>query len=644
MYLFYLFFLLNALVLLGQDTHSKAVLPQAAVPDSLHPYVTPWLQTIFGDTLPSPFIVIAVQPNFCPRCEAYFPYIADLVTSIDSSLSKHTVLIFHSISSHSTQQLAKHYPYKNFSHIFYDSTGIIRKIVPLGLPYCLIFDNTGKILFQTPLFGKINTEQLSTTLKEALAKRQPLKVSDQQRRQFETFYFSHRSSTQPRSQNDCFIPLSSSNHFARQRSQVLVLPSAYSTEENIPIKISFSTHTLITLNFLTNTFTAFSFTADSLSSLHRNSAYTLPRSILTRFVTLDTQNLKSVERQGLLRPIFSSEFDIDDTTFMQFVYLPSISYEATYDSATHQYDTTIAARTTLCGLVFKIREGKLHLDTLESYEVMTDLAFSYVENLLEVGVTSSNQRYVLLQITRGIPYKTYFIKNENILNDQFYDSAYAFALYFPTTQEFQILPILLPSLYRKLKIGYGVSIGPIGALLSPTTCAALYPLSPYLWLYDLQKNTVDTVFLKRGHYIADRYQQLYDFLHPLQQNIQDTMLYIAQYRSLLDTLVSMMSLIPVKIAKLTDSTVAIKLLKLAPSSTWDNLKIEQTIYEFYNISQKTFLTDLIIEESQRPDNCRYLLLFNHSGSAWNSLDLLYYHANSIWIDKISIFLGQSRKY
>ncbi len=646
MYRLYFFFLLSTLVLLGQENRSQVILPQASVPDSLQQYVAPWLQTIFGDITSSPFIIVAVQPNFCPRCESYFPYIANLVISVDSSLLKHTALIFHSISPHSARQLAKHYPYKNFTHIFYDSTGIIRKIVPLGLPYCVIFDNTGKILFQTPLFGSINTDQLISTLKAALANGQPLKVSDQQRRQFETLHFSHSPSPQLRSQKDCFIPLSSSSHFARQRSQILIRPSNFSTdEESIPIKISHSTHTLITKNFVTNTFTAFSFTADSLSPLHLNGTYTLPRSILTRFVTLDTQDLKNVERQGLLRPIFSSKFDIDDTTFMQFVYLPAISYEGIYDSTTHQYDTIIAARTARCALVFKIREGQLHLDTIENYDIISDLAASYVDNLLEIGMTDSNQRYALLQITRGIPFKTYFFKNENILNDRFYDSAYAFALYFPLTQKFQILPILLPSLYKKLKIGYGVSIGPIGSLLSATTFAAVYPLSPYLWIYDFHQNTVDTLPLKRAHYISDRFRQLYDFLHPLQQNLQDTMLYIDRYRSLFDTLISMISLIPHQIVKLTDSVIAIKFLKLNPSSTWDNLKTEQIIYELYNIPTKTFLTDLIIEESQRPENCHYLLQFNHSDSTWNTFNLLYYHnANTIWIDRILISPVQSQQH
>lgn len=623
-------------LLFTQNNGREFVLPEAQVPDSLRTIIPAWLKTIFGNSQQSPFITLIVQPNLCPRCEAYFPYIRDVISSVDTSLNKSSVLVFHSISPHAAQILAREYPYKNFENIYLDRVGIVRKIVPLGLPYCIVWDHQGRILFQAPLFGKVDIDQLKNTLQRALQRRSPLQVSAEQEQQFQRFRSLGSKLDNPQYDPVCSPALRSSAGYCKVNVQNITLPDTIPLSDEGVVAFSPTSRMLVTFNPLLLSYTTFVYPSDSRATAQLHQLYRFPKALLTRFVSLLPKDLESVERQGLLRPIPLNNHPIDDSTFAASVVFPHIQYEVSYDSAREAYDTAIASSTTYLMVIFAMRSGTLAIDTIWNLDPVDSLALRYMTSIVSVHKQSPEQTFVLLRLARGIPHKTYFYKDENFLTNRFYDSAYAFALYFPTTQQLRILPIYLPPVYRRIKIGYGPIGGAVATPISTDMYAAVYPLSPYLWIYDLSSQHTIQIPLWRRTQILQCTQRLASLLQPLQRNIQDTMEYLQQYRSLFDTITTMIQFLPAEIQKITDSIVAVRWIKLSPSSTWDKPQSDQLIWEFYNIRQKSFITDIAIDLAENNSSCSFVGFRHLDPDPWNVWYLLYRNGQHLFIDQITL--------
>ncbi len=578
---------------------SVVILPsQITVPDTLEPLMPTWLGWIFGSHTRSPFITVVLEPGVCSRCEAYLPHLFDVTLRVDSALRDNIALIFHSISPGAVDVLRKRYPYKDYPVIRYDSAGIAEAIVPSGMPYYVVWDATGKPLYSALLFGQVDLERLMATLRQALQHRQPLEIAADAR-----FLSKVGSSVQ------CTFTFQTTGSYRWTPENEYVLSNVFFSPGQSSIMGIFPQFGFLAVESdILQAYILHSLVYDSLLCI-----FQLPAEVVLRHVSVDSSDIANLRRLGLLRPILTGGLQISPDAVVRELYLPKIFYQLKENG-----DTAIGASTIKNIALFTGGpEQCLRMDTLFSVSHIE----GYTWVLSDVYTTNPHslaRAKLLLRLTRGVPFTSYAYLEGNILRRHFYDSAFAFAVYDVNAQRLTILPIRLPEVYRRLRVGYGPLIPHSGCFVDSNRYAAVYPLSPYLWIYG--PHSVDTIALRSYATIKQQIEQIAPVLHSLYEAIRDTNAFFENYSKVVDTVKSFLKFVPVNIKRVDDSLVAVsyRMRLLRDTASRSEKAKFLIIRELYNIRTKEFVTLFSISDSNPEDQCGILTFYHIPRVSWNT--------------------------
>ncbi len=580
---------------------SVVILPsQITVPDTLQPLMSAWLAEIFGSNVRSPLITVVLQPGLCPRCEAYLPHLLDMTLKIDSSLTNNIALIFHSFFSGAVEILKKQHPYKEYPIIRYDSTGIAEAIAPTNMPYYIIWDAAGTPLYSALLLGRVDMQRLLGTLQQALHDRQPLNLPTNVQLPKKVPAVSR-----------CVLSFQSDGAYRWSAQKEYILSNSFfSPGRSYVMGIFPQSHLLAFATDVLRAYVQYNFAGDSLWCILQ-----LPEKIILRYVTVNKSNIEDMERLGLLRPILSGGSQVSPAVIVQELYLPEIFYQL------KETGDTIIGASTIKNIAFLTIDSSrrcLEIDTLFSVSYIKG---NYTWELSDVYVAhpfNLTRTKILMRLTKGIPYTSYTGLEGNILHPRFYDSAFAFALYDINTQHLTILPIWLPDVYRRLKVGYGPMLGHEGCFLDSNHYAAIYALSPYLWIYG--PHTVDTIPLRSYATLKQQIRSFASVLQSIYRQIRDTAAFFEDYKKIIDTANSALQLVPMDIERIDDSLVAVYYGGQLPHSEAYRSEGMGTsiLCELYNVRTKKYLTSFSVSTTHPGEQCGILWFYHIPGMPWNT--------------------------
>ncbi len=579
---------------------SVVILPsQITVPDTLQPLMSAWLAEIFGSNVRSPFVTIVLQPGFCPRCESYLPLLLEMTLQADSALTNNIALIFHSLFPGAVEILKKQHPYKEYPIIRYDSTGIAEAIASTNMPYYIIWDAAGTPLYSALLLGRVDMQRLLGTLQQALRNRQPLNLpADVQ------------LPKKPHPVGRCALNFQSDGAYRWSAQKEYVLSNSFfSPGQSYIMGIFPQLHLLAFATNILRAYVLHSLDNDSLLCILQ-----LPEEAILQHVSIDTSSVSYMRSVGLLRPILTGGLQAGPSATIQELYLPKIFYTLKANG-----DTAIGASTikNITFLTVDPWNQCMKIDTLFSVPYIEKhtwmLSDIYMENLHNLA-----RAKLLLKLAKGIPYTSYSGLEGNILHSHFYDSAFAFALYDINTQHLTILPIKLPDVYRRLKIGYGPLLPHSGCFLDSNRYAAAYPLSPYLWIYG--PHTIDTIPLRSYAILKRQVQKIARVLRPAHKAIRDTNAFFENYSEIVDTTKSLLQLVPMDIDQINDSLVAVyyRVQSSRNGAYHSGGAMSSMLCELYNIHTKEFVASFSISSAYPEARCKLLKFYHIPGMPWNT--------------------------
>ncbi len=580
---------------------SVVILPsQITVPDTLQSLMSAWLAEIFGSSARSPFVTVVLQPGLCPRCEAYLPHLLDITLQVDSSLKNNIALIVHSLSPVAVDMLKGEYPYREYTVIHYDSTGIIEKIVPSGIPYYIIWDATGKPLYSALLFGRVDIDRLQSTLRQTLRNRRSLNLAAEIRL--------------PRKLNSpvqCALNFQSTGTYRWSAQKEYVLSNSFFSPGRSSITGIFPQLHLFAFEAdILRSYVLYSLDNDSLFCILQ-----IPEKTILQHISIDSLSVIRMKRLGLLRPILTGGLQIAPSATVQELYLPQIFYELKETG-----DTVISASTiqNIAFLAIDLSKRCLVIDTLFSVSLEEEEFTSVLNDVYPALPLDPTRTKLLYRLAKGVPFTSYAYRKGSILRDQFYDSAFAFALYDINTQRFTILPIRLPDVYRRLKVGYGPLLPHSGCFLDSNRYAAVYPLSPYLWIYG--PHTVDTMPLRSYAILKQQVQKIARVLRSVHKAIRDTSAFFENYSEIVDTTKSLLQLVLMDIDQINDSLVAVYYrVQLPRRRAYRSGGIMPSILcELYNVRTKKYLTSFSAGTTHPGGRCGILWFYHIPGMPWNT--------------------------
>ncbi len=579
---------------------SVVILPsQITVPDTLQPLMSAWLAEIFGSNVRSPFVTVVLQPGLCSRCEAYLPHLLDITLHVDSALKNNIALVVHSLSPGTVDMLKEEYPYRDYSIVHYDSTGIIEKIVPSGMPYYIIWDAAGKPLYSALLFGRVDIEELQTVLQQALRNRQPLNLTAEM-----------RLPKKVNSAAQCTLGFQSDGVYRWSAQKEYVLSNSFFSLGRSSITGIFpQLHLFAFETDILRSYVLYSLDNDSLFCILQ-----IPEEAILQHISIDSLSVIRMKRLGLLRPILTGGLQIAPSATVQELYLPQIFYEQKESG-----DSVIGASTiqNIAFLTVDPLKQCLAIDTLFPVPFEEEY-IGVLSDVYQTPLPDLTRTKLLYRLTKGVPFTSYAYRKGSILRDRFYDSAFAFALYDINAQRFTILPIRLPDVYRRLKIGYGPLLPHSGCFLDSNRYAAVYPLSPYLWIYG--PHTIDTIPLRSYATLKQQVQKIARVLRSAHQAIRDTNAFFENYSEIVDTTKSLLQLVLMDIDQINDSLIAVYYrVQLPQRRAYRSGGIMPSILcELYNIHTKQYLTSFSAGTTHPGKQCGILWFYHIPGTPWNT--------------------------
>ncbi len=554
-YWLFAFLLFFALRVGGKAQGSTLLVPQLQISEEDRPVVLSLLHRYFGEGARSPFITIFLTPQVCARCEYTLVPLLERLMSLDSALNNRIALVLHGVSAKTVAVLRQLSPYSAFSKVYYLPEKIARKFLPSGIPYFVVWDAQGKVLFSTAALGFREYEKLDSVVVRALHNAQPLQIP----RRVEIAL-----AAEP---DKVAIKLFPEKLISVERAVALQADSLYPQEGDQSVTWSLDGRYLLAFNQFLKRLGVYSVQEGKLLA-----QFPLPDSLVTRFVVVDSGVREQLRRLGILEPISIGLTFWDDTTVLQEMFLPKIFYYS------QDNQRRLGAATQHVLVRYHFASGQLTVDTLVVLPDTLNMA-------ILMRSFAVNRTILFGAVGKGIPFESYYhAKQKSVLDEAFYKHAYPFVHIDPVTGQIARLPMTLPKIHQDLRVGYSpTGLRSVATSIAPGKYVVATPVSEYLWVYDTQAQNVDTFLLHRWDEIRAAQHRAKELLDSLQRVSGDTAEYMRQYAQHIGTLADIFALQPVALHAFADSIVAVVWVRYRSGSEWHQRSVERYLLEFYDM-------------------------------------------------------------